>query len=551
MTALEQADNVGPKRDRYGRYLIPDPVTGQEKAWTRATTLADTLDDRYNLELWKLRTCAVGLATRKDLLALVAAHKDDKQQLNRVCGDALEAGKASEGANLGTALHALTEQLDRGESPLILDELRPDVDAYTATMAAAGLGAATLPDGRLGREVILVCPELEVAGTADHILDGDTWTIGDLKTGASAIAWAMGSIAIQLSIYAHATHYYDPATGVIAEMPPRNLDKAVVIHLPVGQATCTLHDVDIAAGWEAAQQALWVRGWRKRKGLSKPIDVKVVTPAPADEDAAFDGLDRTDHVDTIAAVKNERPADLREHLQRRAAALKNIDGAAQRLLAMWPKGVPSLKSGEFTTEQLEQLDTVVSAVEAEFEATFVTGPVSEREKADNAAIAATQRTLESATKSLEEAFPGATVEPPTPIDEGDAADAKDIAAVETKRLALAPEPKAWVAKCGRDMKTCGRPLQLKAQPTRRRLLIAQALVAWAGFCDSDGDEIIRAALGHVIGEDIVAVGAPTGELFALLRVNEAERMLRLATELEAGDVMLRYRDDSTPFIEAA
>src|SRR5690606_2671448 len=46
---------VGPKRDRYGRYLIPDPATGKERAWMRATTLADTLDDRYNLELWKLR----------------------------------------------------------------------------------------------------------------------------------------------------------------------------------------------------------------------------------------------------------------------------------------------------------------------------------------------------------------------------------------------------------------------------------------------------------------------------------------------------------------
>ncbi len=47
-----------PKRDRYGRYVIIPATGGKAKSYTRATTIAETLDDRYNLELWKMRQVA-------------------------------------------------------------------------------------------------------------------------------------------------------------------------------------------------------------------------------------------------------------------------------------------------------------------------------------------------------------------------------------------------------------------------------------------------------------------------------------------------------------
>jgi hypothetical protein len=74
------------------------------------------------------------------------------------------------------------------------------------------------------------------------------------------------AIAVQLAIYAHADTIYDPATKTHEAMPPVDQDKALVIHLPAGKATCTLYEVDIAAGWEAAQHALWTRNWRKLQG---------------------------------------------------------------------------------------------------------------------------------------------------------------------------------------------------------------------------------------------------------------------------------------------
>src|SRR5574338_583746 len=65
-----------PKRDRYGRYLIPHPDTGKETAWTRATTFAKTVSDTFGLTKWELRMVSLGLAKRPDLLAQVAGVLD-------------------------------------------------------------------------------------------------------------------------------------------------------------------------------------------------------------------------------------------------------------------------------------------------------------------------------------------------------------------------------------------------------------------------------------------------------------------------------------------
>ena len=60
-------------RDRYGRPIIPPAAGGKPKPYTRVTTLAETLDDRWTLERWKQRQVAIGLMLRRDLLNKVAA----------------------------------------------------------------------------------------------------------------------------------------------------------------------------------------------------------------------------------------------------------------------------------------------------------------------------------------------------------------------------------------------------------------------------------------------------------------------------------------------
>ena len=83
--AATPAARPEPKRDRYGRYLIAG------KPYTRATTIADTLDDRYNLEKWGNRMVAKGLANRADLHALASTLDVDKNkgEFNKLCETAI------------------------------------------------------------------------------------------------------------------------------------------------------------------------------------------------------------------------------------------------------------------------------------------------------------------------------------------------------------------------------------------------------------------------------------------------------------------------------
>lgn len=270
---------TGIPRDRYGRPLVVPPGGGKPTAYTRATTVADTLDDRYNLELWKLRQVASGLSRRRDLVALAAAQstayataverdnsedeKAAKRALDQICSDAMAAAASGAAANLGTAEHQFVQEINEGRDPVIPEDLRDDIDAYRNALDGWDVLAA---------EQFLVLDEQRIGGTADVILrhrqTGIT-RIGDLKTGRHAVTFGQTSIAMQLSIYSRGVIYHAD-TG---DREPINVDqdKAIVIHLPVGSGRCTLYEIDIAAGWEAVQHALWVRQWRKHKNLVEPL----------------------------------------------------------------------------------------------------------------------------------------------------------------------------------------------------------------------------------------------------------------------------------------
>jgi len=181
--AFAPADDFEIKRDRWGRYLLPDPKTGEERSWQRVTTFAKLLSDTYNLDQWRLRQAAIGLTQRPDLLALIASTPEPdtkgKADISKAVDSAIEAAGASTGANLGTAIHAMTEALDRGhDRPKTTPEISAKLDDYIATMQRHGLRSAPS-----WIERVLVNPELDVAGTADrfvHCPDGHV-RIADLK----------------------------------------------------------------------------------------------------------------------------------------------------------------------------------------------------------------------------------------------------------------------------------------------------------------------------------------------------------------------------------
>lgn len=340
-------DSLAPlvtvQRDRYGRYLIPDPVTGKQRAWTRATTVASTLSDKFGLQQWAQRMTARGFVLRPDLFALACAcDPDDKKKLNAVVEDAKEAAASSSGANLGTALHSFTEQLDRGEVVRAPAPWDADLVAYATTLKQAGV----LID-RAYVENIVTLPDEGVAGTFDRLVNIDgTLTVADLKTG-SFLDWH--EISIQLALYAHASTIYDPATGKHTHMPPVDMERALVIHLPAGKATCELWMVDIAQGWEAAQDALRVRAWRTRKGLADKLKTDRQRPVVAPH-----------------GLLDAQTAWLRGRVQRIVATL---DGKA--LPAPWPTGVPTFKQGgPVDLAQCDALGVWCDLVDAELQLPF-------------------------------------------------------------------------------------------------------------------------------------------------------------------------------------
>lgn len=256
------------RRDRFGRPYIKQP-DGKELPYTRCTTYVGCLEDSHNLTQWKLRQVTIGLTQRSDLIALASNRVDDKSALNQIVTDAMDAANSQRAANLGTALHEATELWHSG---IPLERIHPDHQADLRAYIKAIDGITTHQV-----EQPLVLDSLQIAGTCDRIIElpNGEKQIADLKTGD--IEWSAGKIAMQIAVYAH-SDLYDIETG---ERTPNPASKTsgLIIHLPVGQANCTLHNIDLVAGWEAVALATKVRAWRKRKDLKTPFDINTVQKA--------------------------------------------------------------------------------------------------------------------------------------------------------------------------------------------------------------------------------------------------------------------------------
>lgn len=278
-----------PKRPQWGRYRLPHPVTGKEQSWQRVTTFARMASDGFGLEQWKLRMALKGASLRPDLVALAASldAKKDAKRLNALVEQAREAAGGSAAANLGTAIHALTETVDLAKDKrAALSDVpvaqRSDVAAYLDCLDAHGI--VVVPEMV---ERITCVPAYEVAGTLDRGLEitrsgritlrsGRTVTlrsgehvIGDVKTGKD-LSHGEGEIAVQLHSYAQGVNeagVWDHGSQRWADVPKVRGDVAFVMHVPAGTGTCTLYVIDLDMGREAAKLCVAVRAGRKVKGF--------------------------------------------------------------------------------------------------------------------------------------------------------------------------------------------------------------------------------------------------------------------------------------------
>ena len=272
------------KRDQWGRYLLPHPDTGKLQSWTRATTFAKSASDTFALAQWQSRTVAKGMSMRPDLYALAAAtHPDDKDTLNRIAEQAKEAGGGSKAASIGTALHAFTEQEDRGEKPVVPEPWTDNVALYNKCLVQHQL----VVNPNFIETVVLV-PEFGVAGTLDRLgtlPDIPYLRVVDLKTGRD-LSYGWMEIAVQLFLYSRATHWYDVATKTLYGMPEVDREIGNVIHLPVNQKTVALYEVNLALGATVASHIAPIRELRKRKDYAKLVSPPIEAIAPSDLIAA-------------------------------------------------------------------------------------------------------------------------------------------------------------------------------------------------------------------------------------------------------------------------
>lgn len=357
MTALTLADldtaqtPTGPPRDRYGRYQIPDPTTGKNRAWTRATTIAKTLEDGTNLSAWKCARTAVGVATRPSIQAGIVAAQDDKHQIRQLVDQAMEAAGANEKRELGTNLHRILELVDTGRMAVdeVPDPWAKDVRAYRSRLAEMGL--TVRPDLC---EVILLHRPLEIAGTCDRIYQDHEGqlVVADIKTGGY-IGWL--SFAMQFAIYATATHTYNPADNTVTPTPDIRQDHTLMVHIPAGSGLCNIEPLSVEVGYDAVLMALEVR---RTRALDRRHHVIATTWQPPitqlmPEDVEDPGKEarhlRADLVNRIAWLRTNNP-DLLQQVARR-----------------WPDGIPTLtQSLDHTHAQLVAIARVFDQLSVPF-----------------------------------------------------------------------------------------------------------------------------------------------------------------------------------------
>lgn len=332
--------NVSIRRDRFGRYLLPDPATGAERSWTRVTTAVKGLEggDTFHLQQWMKRMVAFGMGVRPDLVDLAASAEDadDKETLNDVVKQAEAAAAGSKKANTGTALHAFTQKMDRGDTEINIPAAhRERVQEYKRALERYNIGI--IPNMI---EITLLFPELELAGTADRFVHwggGDLPVVDDLKTGGT-IDFSRVAIAMQLAAYANSPWVWNHETQKLDPMPEVDKKTGLVLHLPsTGDIVSTLYRVNIEEGLSLLKKAVDVKQIQKTKGKHLFTEVE-----PSGEPT--------------------ESANREEELRARVKSLVSA-GRTPELAAIWDRNVPTLAEGGLTEGQLNRVDEWVTTLE--------------------------------------------------------------------------------------------------------------------------------------------------------------------------------------------
>jgi hypothetical protein len=307
-----------PRRDRWSRYLLPDPVSGHERAWTRTTTLAGAIKDKEGLINWKRKMTALGMAAMPDRGARlqelhdeIAAYGDDwraakdaKDELNGILDELHHAAGGDEGRDRGTQAHTIREYYVAGRlseiEHLVTDSEMADLQAYIDACAEAGIECPAE-----WVEKIVVNTKVDSAGTLDQIarLSDGRLVIADYK-GQQSMDFGFLEICIQLATYAFADAMFNVERNAWEPMPDADRQVGVVFHVPVGSAKCDLVEVDLEAGWHAAQHAHETRRLRSAsKAMGRPYRPRPVQATSGDRVLFL--INNAQHPDALVGLWRE------------------------------------------------------------------------------------------------------------------------------------------------------------------------------------------------------------------------------------------------------
>lgn len=515
-----------PKRDQWGRYKIIPAAGGKAVGHSRVTTFAKAIAETHNLTEWAKRNVALGMAKRPDLVAM--AHgltHADKAAMKEVVDAADEASGANEARRMGTALHSMAERVDLGLATLddIPEAQRADVAAYVAEMKRCGI--EVVPEYV---ERVCVIPQFTLAGTFDRLvmIDGELH-VADLKTGKE-ISYGAGEIAMQLALYAHAETLYDTAAEVHSPMPAVNQSRAVIIHLPLGQARCELTYVDIEAGWESCRLAAEVRAWRKRRDLLIPLSSKITGTAPTATIGVVDSpTDSGGDAGSITAGRAGSSPERHAWVRGRVVECVNHSaGAKSDIGALWPEGVPTfrqIKDGALNAhpdDELEQIIAVLNEVEKRHEIPF---------GANDPDTVAEVRTV-----------------PRGRPDEG-----ADIAPELVKELkvligGLDAAAKTALDQWAEQASAAERTFSLKSKASERRYAIVSAAITLARWDPTD--IACREVLSLVMGEEVQPT-VTVGQALGSLTTDEATRLTNTVVALLENST-ITFDSSGTPSLVA-
>lgn len=275
--------------DGWGRYKLPSPSTGRPTGYPRATSIASTLDDTYNLSRWTRRETVRHVLTAAgaagESARLFAGLQDalaagDKSAVDSVLDALDDLGGGKDAAELGTAVHAWLEAVDIGQilPADVPSQFQPYVANYRTVLARYGL--TPVPD-YAERVVLNDSGEETIAGTLDRIYRVEATgelVLGDVKTSKS-LEYGYLKHAVQLAIYGHASWMLTTDGTGWEPMPTINRDYAVILHVPSDQPErAEAVTMDLAYGLASAAVSLDVR--RRRKEAKKLVPFVHALPIP-------------------------------------------------------------------------------------------------------------------------------------------------------------------------------------------------------------------------------------------------------------------------------